>query len=62
MFILKLGGKMTKTKFPIMAVILLLFAIAWLSSELKILTIDIPWIPVILAIITIGMIINRYSK
>jgi hypothetical protein len=53
---------MTKTKFPVLAVVLLLFAIAWILSELGMLMINIPWIPVVLAVIAIGMIINRYSK
>jgi hypothetical protein len=53
---------MAKTKFPALAVILLIFAVAWMFSELEILTINIPWIPAILAVIAIGMIINRYSK
>jgi len=53
---------MTKTKFPVLAIILLLFAIAWILTELGMLMINIPWIPVILAVIAIGMIINRYSK
>ncbi len=47
-------------KFPVLAVILLLFALAWFSSELGWLAIDIPWIPVIVVIIAIGMIMNRY--
>ncbi len=51
-----------KKRFPVLAVILLLFAIAWILSEFGYITIDIPWIPVILAIIAIGMIINRLSN
>ncbi len=51
-----------KRKFPVLAVILLLFAIAWILSDLGMLVIDIPWIPVILAIIAVGMIINRLSN
>lgn len=47
-------------KFPVLAVILLLFALAWLFSELGWLAIDIPWIPVIVVIIATGMIMNRY--
>ena len=50
---------MAKKKFPALAVVLLLFAIAWLLSDLEYLVIDIPWIPVILAVIAIGMIWNR---
>lgn len=50
-----------KTKFPALAVIVLLFAIAWLISDLGYLKIDIPWLPVILIVVAIGWIINRYS-
>lgn len=53
---------MAKIKFPALAVILLLFALAWLLSDLGYLTINIPWIPVILAVIAIGMVINRYNE
>ena len=47
-------------KFPVLAVILLLFALTWLFSDLGYLTIDIPWFPVILLVVAIGWIINRY--
>lgn len=50
-----------RPKFPVLAVILLLFGFAWALSELSILIIDIPWIPVILIVIAIGMIVNRYN-
>ena len=53
---------MARKKFPVLAVIILLFALAWLLSELKILVMDLPWIPIILAVIAIGMIFNRYSR
>ncbi len=53
---------MGKRKFPVLAVILLIFAVAWLLSEVGYLTINIPWIPVILIVIAIGWIINRYSS
>jgi len=53
---------MARKRFPVLAVILLLFALAWLVSDLGYLTIDIPWIPVILIIIAIGMIFNRLAK
>lgn len=48
-------------KFPTLAVILLVFAIAWLLSDLNIININIPWIPVILIIVAIGLIVNRYD-
>lgn len=52
-----------KAKFPVLAVILLIFAVTWILDEMGYLGfIKIPWIPVILAVIAIGMIANRYAK
>ena len=51
---------MTKQKFPAFAVIVLLFAIFWLLSDLSIIVLDLPWIPVILIVIAIGWIFNRF--
>jgi len=53
---------MAKKKFPALAVILLIFAIVWATDELGYLSFNVPWIPVVLAVVAIGMIINRYSK
>lgn len=50
-----------KKRFPTLAVIILIFAIVWALSDLGYFTLNIPWIPVILAIIAIGMIANRYA-
>ena len=52
---------MAKKHFPVLAVILLIFASAWIVDELGYLAINVPWIPVVLAVIAIGMIINRYN-
>jgi len=49
-------------RFPSMAVLVLIFAIVWFLNELQIITINIPWLPVILIVIAIGMIANRYKK
>ena len=53
---------MGKRRFPTLAVILLVFAAAWLMSDLGYLAIDIPWIPVMLVVVAIGWIINRYTN
>ncbi len=50
-----------KKKFPTLAVILLVLGLMWLLSSLSLITINIPWVPVMLIIIAIGMIINRYN-
>ena len=48
-----------KKRFPTLAVILLIFSVVWLLNELEILNIAITWFPVILIVISIGMIVNR---
>jgi len=49
-----------KRRFPVLAVILLLFALTWIFNDLGYISINIPWIPVIIAVIAIGIIVNRY--
>jgi len=53
---------MARTKFPVLAVILLVFALAWLFNELGYFHINLPWLPVILVVIAIGLIFNRFSR
>ena len=64
-------GKMTKAKveeaycekkFPTFAVILLAVAVIWLVSDLGYIIIDIPWLPIIIGIIAIGMIVNKHHR
>jgi len=50
-----------KKTFPTLAIIVLVFAVAWLLSELNYLKIDVPWLPIILIIISLGWIFNRFS-
>jgi len=53
---------MARNRFPVLAVILLVFAIAWLFNELGYFHIDLPWLPIILVFIAVGMIVNRYNR
>ena len=53
---------MAKIRFPVLAIVLLIFAIIWILNDTGIFVINLPWIPIILAIIAIGMIYNRYNK
>jgi len=48
-------------KFPTFAFIVFIFALVWLLKDLRIISINVPWIPVVLGVIALGMIINRYS-
>lgn len=49
-------------RFPTVPVLLLAIGIIWLLSEIGIITIQVPWWPIILIIIALGWIINRYTK
>ena len=50
-----------KPRFPTLAVILLAIGIIWLLNALNIFPWqNIPWIPVVVIIIAIGLILNRY--
>jgi hypothetical protein len=48
--------------FPTFAVVLLVIGVLWLLSELGVMTIQIPWVPVVLIVVAIGMIINRCCR
>jgi len=51
-----------KKGFPTFAVILLVLAVLWLLTEISVLIINVPWLPIIIGIIAIGMIVNKYQK
>jgi len=51
-----------KRKFPTLAVILLVVGIIWLLTSLGKLAVDIPWIPIIVIIVAMGMIFNRFAR
>jgi len=54
---------MSKIKFPMLGVILLVIGVIWLLDGLNLLPWkNIPWVPVVLIIVAIGLIVNRYSK
>ncbi len=42
------------------AVLVLLFAVVWLLEEVGVVAINIPWLPVILIVVAMGWIVNRY--
>ncbi|MEX0920180.1 MAG: hypothetical protein WDZ69_01190 [Candidatus Pacearchaeota archaeon] len=53
---------MTNPRFPVLAVIILIFAIVWFFEDMGYYSINLPWIPVIIGIIAIGMIFNRFNS
>ena len=50
-----------KKGFPTFAVILLIFGIVWALNSLGMIEFDFPWMPVVLIIIALGMIVNRFN-
>ncbi|MBT3642915.1 hypothetical protein HN604_03545 [archaeon] len=50
-----------RNTFPTFAVIVLIFGIVWLLKELNILAINVPWLPVLVIIISLGWIFNRFN-
>jgi len=49
-------------KFPTFGVILLIIGVIWLLNEVGVLAVRVPWIPVILIVIAIGIIMNAWKK
>jgi len=52
--------RINRYKFPTLAIALLVVGIIWLLNDLNIVSINIPWIPIVLIIIAVGMIFNRF--
>ena len=51
-----------RSSFPTFAVIVLVLSVLWLLNSMGVLTVEVPWLPVILIIIAIGWIIHHYSR
>ncbi len=50
-------------RFPTFAVIVFVFALIWLLTDLGLIpNVDIPWLPLILLIVAFGWIINRLKN
>ena len=49
-----------KKRFPILGILLLILGILWLLTELKVFTLNMSWWPIIIIIVAIGMIYNRF--
>jgi len=48
--------------FPIFAIIVLLLGIGWLLKDLEIITFDIPWLPIVVIIVALGMLVKHCKK
>lgn len=55
--------KKRKPKFPTFAAVLLAIGVIWFLNEINVIPwTNIPWIPVVLIIVAVGMIMNRYRE
>lgn len=48
--------------FPTFAVIVLLLGISWLLKDLGMINFDIPWLPILVIVISLSWIIGHYNK
>lgn len=51
-----------KKRFPTFAFLILIIGVIWLLQELNFLTIDVPWIPLVIIALSLGWIINSLIK
>lgn len=51
-----------KHRFPTFAFLILIAGIIWLLTELGVLTIDIPWLPLVVIVLSAGWIVNHYRS
>ncbi len=49
-------------RFPTFAVALLAVGLIWLLTELGVISANIPWWPIVIIMIALGFIINRFSN
>lgn len=52
---------MARRKFPFLGVLLLVFGLSWMFEEMGIWSVNLPWIPIIVVLIAVSLIVNRYS-
>jgi len=49
-------------KFPTFAVLVLILGLLWLAVEMNWITINIPWLPLIVVVLAAGWIVNHYTR
>jgi len=51
-----------KEVFPAFAIGVFILAILWILGDLGVITIKIPWFPIIIGVVALGAIINFYAN
>ena len=49
-----------KNKFPVLGILLLILGILWLLTELNVFTLRISWWPIIIIVVAVGMVYNKF--
>ena len=57
-----ISGVKDKKKFPTFGIIVFLLGMTWLLNEMEVLTLNIPWFPLIMVIVAIGWIVDNYMS
>ena len=47
--------------FPAVAGLILLIGILWLLADLEVIALDIPWVPVLVIILSLGMVVKHHN-
>jgi len=50
-----------RKRFPTFAFLVLVVGIIWLLTELGLVRIDIPWLPIVVIVLSLGWILNHYA-
>jgi len=48
-----------KKRFPTFGAILLAIGVIWLLNDLEVVPVDLPWVPIVVIVIAIGLLINH---
>ncbi|MGY4884109.1 MAG: hypothetical protein ACP5NZ_00860 [Nanobdellota archaeon] len=48
-----------RRRFPVLGFLVLIFAGLWLLREMSVIDLRVPWLPIVLIVIAIGIIFNR---
>ncbi|MFH0926970.1 MAG: hypothetical protein V1822_00120 [Candidatus Micrarchaeota archaeon] len=49
------------TEFPIFKWLILLVALVWIATEMGYIALNIPWLPVIIALVVLKMLMKHYN-
>ncbi len=48
--------------FPTFALIVLLIGVFWLLSDLNVLKVNVPWVPIVIIVVAVGWIADHFTR